>query len=331
MKVKVSMVCRGCHRKRAAHQTHLYKLQSGGLFLLITGRSSTETSEGHHKPQIAVKTLRQADMEIAALCVVVVASLRVVPDRSQFFEHDSVSVSCENSSNAEWEIKRNTSYSKFSACFGKGNASYCSIEALYLLDSGVYWCQSASGECSNAVNITVTDVAVILEIPVLPVKEGEDVTLRCRHIGTFSNFTALFYKDGAFIGRSSTTEMTIRNICKSDEGLYRCNISGSGESAEHQLTITALNTEPPRGSSAFAQIALPVVGACISLGSLILMLLYRRRKGEATARDVSYTDVITITQDVHPRTQRGENTHVHWMWSKQRSTQESNQEAPELE
>ncbi|XP_078020549.1 uncharacterized protein LOC144459781 isoform X1 [Epinephelus lanceolatus] len=53
-----------------------------------------------------------------------------------------------------------------------------------------------------------------------------------------SNFPADFYKDGRLIERSSTGNMTISSVSKSDEGLYRCHISGAGESPESRLAVT---------------------------------------------------------------------------------------------
>uniref|UniRef100_A0A4W5L8P0 Ig-like domain-containing protein n=1 Tax=Hucho hucho TaxID=62062 RepID=A0A4W5L8P0_9TELE len=130
------------------------------------------------------------------------ASLSVSPDRSQFFEFESVSLSCEVQGNsARWRVVRNTSRGNLSEChtdWGKLQGSTCTV-SLIPAHSGVYWCESVSGEHSNAVNITVHAGAVILESPALPVTEGVSVTLRCRYQGTPSNFTADFYKDGSLI------------------------------------------------------------------------------------------------------------------------------------
>lgn len=72
---------------------------------------------------------------------------------------------------------------------------------------------------------------MILESPVLPVMEGDDVTLGCRdEDGSSSNHSADFYKDEVFISSSSTGNMTIYSVSSSDEGFYWCNISGSGRS-----------------------------------------------------------------------------------------------------
>ena len=69
---------------------------------------------------------------------------------------------------------------------------------------------------------------MILQSPVLPVMEGDDVTLTCTT--KTSNLSAAFYKDGSFIRTEPTGHMTIRHVSTSDEGLYKCNIRGHGES-----------------------------------------------------------------------------------------------------
>ncbi len=84
---------------------------------------------------------------------------------------------------------------------------------------------------------TCSDGPVILESPVLPVMEGNTVTLSCREKKTSSNITADFYKDGHIIARSSTGNLTIHKVSKSNEGLYKCNISDAGESVESWLTV----------------------------------------------------------------------------------------------
>ena len=80
-------------------------------------------------------------------------------------------------------------------------------------------------------------VTVILESPVLPVIVGEAVTLRCTSKVTSATITYDFYKDGLLIRSSSSGTMAIKSVSKSDEGLYKCNISGAGESPESQLTV----------------------------------------------------------------------------------------------
>uniref|UniRef100_A0A3P8TMK9 Ig-like domain-containing protein n=1 Tax=Amphiprion percula TaxID=161767 RepID=A0A3P8TMK9_AMPPE len=81
--------------------------------------------------------------------------------------------------------------------------------------------------------------------PVLPVMEGNNVTLKCRTKETSSDLTAAFYKDGLLIGSSSAGEMILHSVSGSDEGLYNCNISSVGESPQSWLTVRGLNFSPP--------------------------------------------------------------------------------------
>ncbi|XP_033465476.1 uncharacterized protein LOC117245954 isoform X2 [Epinephelus lanceolatus] len=241
-------------------------------------------------------------MAITTLCAVV-ATLRVLPDRTQFFQYESVSLSCEQQGNSsDWTVKRNTTTTvkrEPSGTWNNMNESHRFIDVLYPLDTGVYWCESAAGECSNTVNIFVTAGSVILDSPVLPVMAGDAVTLSCRTMTTFPNLTADFYKDGLLIGSSSTGNMTIHSVSLFDEGFYKCGISGAGESPDSWLTVRGSRPELP--DSPITHIILPVVGACLSLVSLVcvmLLCLWRNHKGKVDP-DVPYTDV-TITQEVQP-------------------------------
>uniref|UniRef100_A0A3P9CE87 Ig-like domain-containing protein n=1 Tax=Maylandia zebra TaxID=106582 RepID=A0A3P9CE87_9CICH len=173
------------------------------------------------------------------------ARLTVSPSSSQLFKDDFVSLSCEeDDSSAGWTLMRNTSRETRSQCgdeFGRLDGSSCVISHIVLLDSGVYWCESREGAISNMVNLTVTgklSVWMILQSPVLPVMEGDDVTLLCKTKTTPSNLPAAFYKDGSLIRKQPTGHMTIQHVSRSDEGLYKCDISGHGESPSSWITVT---------------------------------------------------------------------------------------------
>ncbi|XP_068612233.1 low affinity immunoglobulin gamma Fc region receptor III-A-like [Brachionichthys hirsutus] len=242
-------------------------------------------------------------MEMATLCTVV-AVLSVCPNKSQFFQYDSATLSCGQQENlSEWSIKRNTSNHKNQEgfCDDHKNTSDCVINVLYPFDTGVYWCESAAGECSDAFRITVTGGPVILESPFRPVTEGDNVTLTCRAKETLSNRTADFYKDGLLIRSGSTGSMTIVSVSKSDEGLYMCNFSGSEKSSPSYLAVTG---HPAPQNSCFTRVSHPVVAVCLPLASLLLLAsvtslcLRRSLKGDVDP-DVLYTDV-TIMQEVPP-------------------------------
>ncbi|XP_053199236.1 Fc receptor-like protein 5 [Scomber japonicus] len=167
-------------------------------------------------------------------------SLTVSPSRSQMFEGDFVSLSCEeDDSSAVWKLRRNTTRETRKECgdsWGRSAGSSCRISYMFPSDSGVYWCESREGATSNSINITVTGGPVILQSPVLPVMEGDDVTLHCKT--KTSNLTAGFYKDGSLIRTEPAGHMTIHHVSKSDEGLYKCHSSSHGESPSSWISVT---------------------------------------------------------------------------------------------
>ncbi|XP_039677824.1 low affinity immunoglobulin gamma Fc region receptor II-like [Perca fluviatilis] len=171
------------------------------------------------------------------------AFLCITPNRLQLSQFDSVSFDC-GGSDGSTKLRgiRNTEEFVPECDIKMPTGSTCTIERLYPADSGEYWCET-EGVRSNTVNISVTAGSVILESPVLPLMEGETVTLRCRNKTSSTNLPADFYKDGRLMKSSSGEEMTIKNVSKSDEGLYKCSISGAGESPESWLAVGAPHRE----------------------------------------------------------------------------------------
>ncbi|XDV19216.1 hypothetical protein PO909_024732, partial [Leuciscus waleckii] len=149
-------------------------------------------------------------------------SLVINPSRSQHFSSDSLSLSCEDQSNsAGWTVRRYTD--KDTQTCAKRTGSGCVMDSLSTSDTGVYWCESESGEKRHPRNITVHDGEVILESSVDPVIEGETLTLHCLHRSTNSPIlSADFYKDGSLIQNQTTGEMNITTVSKSHEGFYYC-------------------------------------------------------------------------------------------------------------
>ncbi|XP_041821517.1 Fc receptor-like protein 5 isoform X2 [Chelmon rostratus] len=175
------------------------------------------------------------------------ALLTASPNSTQLFEYDNLSLSCgDNSSAGGWKVNRATrtttsgdklSLQRCGAKWGTSTPFGCVLQTAKKRDSGIYWCESPAGQRSNSVNITVYDGSVILQSPVLPVMEGDNVTLRCQTRTRPSNLTAAFYKDGSHIRTEPTGHMTIQHVSRSDEGLYMCHISGHGESPPSWLFV----------------------------------------------------------------------------------------------
>ncbi|XP_045578540.1 uncharacterized protein [Salmo salar] len=169
-------------------------------------------------------------------------SLKTRPNRTQHFTSKSLSLSCEEKRNSTgWRLKRYREKAVESECvstWGSGAGSTCTIRFTRKKDSGVYWCESGSGEYSNAVNITVDVGSLILESPPYPITEGDSVTLSCanRYQETNPIPKVDFYKDGVLISNETTGEMTIPVVSKSDEGFYKCK-SNEGESPESWVTV----------------------------------------------------------------------------------------------
>ncbi|XP_030017960.1 low affinity immunoglobulin gamma Fc region receptor III-like isoform X2 [Sphaeramia orbicularis] len=196
-------------------------------------------------------------MGVAALCIRLLISvivlqrahgqegnavLQVVPNKLQFFEYDTVSLLCKGlDSSSEWKVVHN-SRGKSLQCSNTRTPTTltCTFKGIYKEESGEYWCEAGTKKRSNSVVITVNAGSVILESPALPVSEGKEVTLRCRNKTTSSSiFDTYFYKDGVLMNNSTTGNLIIPNVFKSDEGRYKCSISGAGESAENWLNVTA--------------------------------------------------------------------------------------------
>ncbi|XP_052407573.1 Fc receptor-like protein 5 isoform X26 [Carassius gibelio] len=184
------------------------------------------------------------------LCVTGVSppvSLIISPNRTQHFTLISLSLSCEDQSNSDrWRVRRYTDNEQLEDCssslWGTQTGSTCTISSTVPSDTGVYWCQSESGDSYNLVNISV-HIGVILESPVHPVTEGDSLTLRCLYpYASPPILRADFYKDGSLI-QNQTPEMIISNVSKSNEGFYYCKHPERGESPKSWISVTEVSNE----------------------------------------------------------------------------------------
>ncbi|XP_023202442.1 uncharacterized protein LOC111611054 [Xiphophorus maculatus] len=210
------------------------------------------------------------------------ASLSVNPDRVQHFRSDSVSLSCEGNS-AEWRVMRFTERDGLSDCsyWGTMTGSTCTINPYYYRD-GVFWCESKSGEFSNAVNITVHDYnhdVIILVSPVHPVTEGDPVTLSCRYKKQNLLSNVIFYHNNKLINNDNREELNISAVSKSDEGFYKCQHSGK-ESPRSWMSVRVTVSSPVSSSFPVMLIIGPVVGIVLIILIILLLLLWRCRRSK---------------------------------------------------
>ncbi|XP_014833453.1 PREDICTED: high affinity immunoglobulin gamma Fc receptor I-like [Poecilia mexicana] len=245
-------------------------------------------------------------METSFLCLLTLTSLlicsthqvhlTVSPSRSQFFEYESVTLTCEDENSSDGgTVRRNTTRGTRKRCgdgWWKLNGSTCSISYILERDSGLYWCESMSGSSSSSssIQLSVSGGSVILQSPVLPVMEGDDVTLSCRAKSPALNLRAAFYKDGSFIGDGPSGHMTLLHVSSSDEGLYKCSISGQGESPSSRISVrdkptvappTSTSKAPPPASNPF-QLLFTVMRRLLVLcpyiiSTLLFLSLYQHR------------------------------------------------------
>ncbi|CAJ1085728.1 high affinity immunoglobulin gamma Fc receptor I-like [Xyrichtys novacula] len=223
-------------------------------------------------------------MDMSALCLLLF-SVRVSPDRSQFYKYENFSVSCEDEEGGPvtgWRVMRRQMDEEVHPC-----PSLCHISGGQpRSDSGEYWCQSEQGATSSSVNISVSSGLVLLHSPVRPVKEGDNVTLSCKYLFIQTSSMILhteFFKDGLLFRRSSTGNMTLRNFSRSDEGLYKCAVIGSNnESPESWVAVRRAppaDQNPPANLPLFITPVLHLVVGCpYLLCTILLGLIYRDRK-----------------------------------------------------
>ncbi|XP_026013121.1 low affinity immunoglobulin gamma Fc region receptor II-b-like [Astatotilapia calliptera] len=227
---------------------------------------------------------------------------KVVPSRQQFFQTEPITISCEGLNGLTgWRVMKKIN-GDVRTCASTWDTSIgpCNIINVYpSSDSGEYWCEMGGIQKSNSVNVTVTDLEshVILESPVYPVMQGENVSLHCRKKDANSSYTAKFYKNGISVGSSSSGNIMAPTVSKSDEGLYKCSIADAGESPESWLSVAGHPTVPN-----FKFYLVLYTGLSLLLVAILLILagLFQRHKHQQTIR--SRTEETSLTPSAHNST-----------------------------
>ncbi|XP_020346945.1 Fc receptor-like protein 5 isoform X3 [Oncorhynchus kisutch] len=234
-------------------------------------------------------------------------SLKIRPNITQHFTSKSLSLSCEEKRNSTgWKLKRYSKKAVESGCgsnWGSIARSTCTIRSTRKKDSGVYWCESGSGEYSNAVNITVAVVPLILESPAYPITEGDSVTLRCtnRFQETNPSPKVDFYKDGVLIRNETSGEMTIPAVSKSDEGSYKCT-SIKVISPESWVTVRGVTPGPSTSVPVGVVVGLVVAGVLLAI---LLVLLCRYRKAKDSCCNIMFSPPQPQSTNLNPQQDQG--------------------------
>ncbi|XP_016331318.1 uncharacterized protein LOC107680070 [Sinocyclocheilus anshuiensis] len=201
-------------------------------------------------------------------------SLIVSPSKTQHFTSASLSLSCEDQSNSTgWRVRRYTDRWGLENCSslrqGSQTGSTCIISSTITSDTGVYWCESVFLYYSG----------VILESPVHPVTEGNNLILRClyQHKPP-SNLRADFYKDRSLI-QNQTTEMSITTVSKSHEGFYYCKHPKRGESPKSWISVRASTGSRSDGlNPMIIGVTAGLTVAVLIIVFLVLLWCYRNNK-----------------------------------------------------
>ncbi|XP_065806828.1 Fc receptor-like protein 5 [Labrus bergylta] len=205
------------------------------------------------------------------------ASLTVSPERVQHFTSDSVSLECKGNS-TQWRVKFQRD-SSLADCSLRDTmtGSTCTIDR-HISRNNVYWCESGSGEFSNAVNITKQKSDIILVSPVHPVTEGSSVSLSCRLRSPDIVSNVFFYQNNKLIQNDTRKELNISAVSKSDEGFYKCQTSGR-ESSQSWMSVTVVAVSR-LGNPSYPVILVIVGLICGVVLIILLLLLYRCRQSK---------------------------------------------------
>ncbi|XP_034532043.1 low affinity immunoglobulin gamma Fc region receptor III-like [Notolabrus celidotus] len=239
----------------------------------------------------------------------------IEPNRLQFFEYKSIQLDCKRfTGSTEWRVMGNTSSS--GASRWEDSTTSKNIKPTFVRQSGEYWCQNGEGERSRSLNISIVQGNVILESPVLPVMEGQTVTLRCRKKTPPHDLTADFYKDGHPIGSRFKGTMTIDNVSKSDEGLYNCMIPGHGKSPNSRLAVRERynssteeiqeSTETPGSPRLYNLLLTVFIIETVAVLLLVIGLLYYGERSVSGERGDDVMSMVTysaLTEDLKKKGQ----------------------------
>ncbi|XP_055012728.1 sialoadhesin-like [Boleophthalmus pectinirostris] len=191
--------------------------------------------------------MRRVHLLLSAVWLLCEGRLIVHPDRAWFFRYESVSFRCSGprGPGGRTGVFRNTSSRSVDPCeskWGNVNGTTCTINDLFTLDSGLYWCDAEQQRASDVLNLTVTSGSVLLSVPARPVLQGATVSLVCLYKDgpkVSAEFSGRFYRNGTLLGENSPAILRLPGVTVQEQGLYHCvHHTSRGRSADVPLTVS---------------------------------------------------------------------------------------------
>ncbi|XP_054881171.1 obscurin-like [Poeciliopsis prolifica] len=249
----------------------VHKQKHTAGYACIAGWENVEYSTNYSEPQF----VWSADAHPAA-------SLTVSPVREKIFTFDEVHLQCTGSA-ANWRVKR-TAESSASDCsvWGVMTGSLCTFRSRWF-HKAVYWCESGSGEFSNAVNITIHHGDLLLVSPVHPVTEGAPVTLSCVTREQDKLSDVIFYHNDKLRQNDDRGELTISTVSRLDDGFYKCEHLGN-VSPQSWVAIQAVLKQSSSSFSVMSAVG-PICGIILVV-LLLLLIRFIRLKGTSYFYDL---------------------------------------------
>ncbi|KAI5104670.1 Fc receptor-like protein 5, partial [Silurus meridionalis] len=207
-------------------------------------------------------------------------SLIISPSRTQHFIGGSLSLSCEDQSNSTgWTVRRYTDSEGVLDCsqWGSVTGSTCIISFLYTSYTGVYWCESESGENSNPVNITVHGESPPVSLIISPSRTQyftrDPLSLSCEDQSISTGWTVRRYTDSEGVldcsqwGSVTGSTCHISFLSTSYTGVYWCESESGENSNPVNITVHVLDSRPSAETVGLA------VGLSLFLLFIVLLIL----------------------------------------------------------
>uniref|UniRef100_A0A8C9SIY8 Ig-like domain-containing protein n=1 Tax=Scleropages formosus TaxID=113540 RepID=A0A8C9SIY8_SCLFO len=198
-------------------------------------QNATKANEGFYKCIDSVNKQESSETWVCALIPAdsIKVQLTLEPPDSRVFAGEPVSLRCvvDGASSLGWIYNWSQQINPRHQTAG----DRYTITTMTAADQGPYWCTvRKNGTDENLWH----NGSMFIHGPAHPVSEGENFKLHCVYRWRPSNTTS-FYKDGVMMATQNSTEMTIWNATKANEGFYKCvNYLTQEESSETWVSVT---------------------------------------------------------------------------------------------